>query len=212
MASYADDGTATYATSTPTCTSTGWPFTTVGSSNGTTSATITDTWRHWVVTTFGSDQTTTTWYVWNNHVEQRKQTRAEMAEKERNERRRKRAAFWKATFDTIIRKKAEKRARELLHMNLSEAQRKTLAERNWFVVQGGKSGKQYRIEDKGSVHGNVVELGRKTEFRYCFQAADPSIPVGDNLLAQALMVMYDEDSFLKIANKSGPYQRVLEAA
>ena len=99
------------------------------------------------------------------------------------------------------RREADKKAMELLIENLSATQKKALKKHGWFLVQGGKSGKTYRIKgDRCS--GNITELDGKHEVaRYCVHA-DHRYPLGDQLLAQALSLRHDEEHVLKTANKT----------
>jgi len=89
------------------------------------------------------------------------------------------------------------RARELLLSHLTEEQRATFIENKWFVVIGGRSRMRYRIET-GHLVANVRRLDDNA--RLCAHC-DLSIPMDDHLIAQKLMLEYDEDAFLAIANR-----------
>ena len=96
---------------------------------------------------------------------------------------------------------AAKRAMELLRENLSKKQRDALDKNGWFLVEGGKSKKTYRIQGDRCA-GNITELeGEQAVARYCVHASY-EIPLGDQLLAQAISLRYDEEYLLKIANKT----------
>jgi hypothetical protein len=96
---------------------------------------------------------------------------------------------------------AAKRAMELLRENLSKKQREALDKNGWFLVEGGKSKKTYRIQGDRCA-GNITELeGEQAVARYCVHASY-EIPLGDQLLAQAISLRYDEEYLLKIANKT----------
>lgn len=96
---------------------------------------------------------------------------------------------------------ARARARELLLEHLTPAQRKTFEEKAWFVVEGGRSKKRYRIEARG-VAGNVSLLDKRGSVvaTYCGHA-DHSIPDYDQYLAQKLMLEANEDAYLALANR-----------
>jgi hypothetical protein len=89
------------------------------------------------------------------------------------------------------------RARELLLSHLTEEQRATFIENRWFVVIGGRSRMRYRIET-GHLVANVRRLDDNA--RLCAHC-DHSLPMDDHLIAQKLMLEYDEDAFLAIANR-----------
>lgn len=101
------------------------------------------------------------------------------------------------------REAAAKKAMELLHQNLSEKQSTALKKHGWFLVEGGKSKKTYRIYGDRCA-GNIHELDaeqKKEIARYCVHA-EYSIPLGDQLLAQAICLRLDEDHLIKTANKT----------
>jgi hypothetical protein len=96
---------------------------------------------------------------------------------------------------------ANKRAMELLREHLSEKQRNALDKHGWFLVEGGKSGKTYKIQGDRCA-GNIYEMNGKVEVtRFCVHAAY-NIPLGDQLLAQAMSIRWDEDHLVKTANKT----------
>lgn len=97
---------------------------------------------------------------------------------------------------------AARRARELLLSYLSDDQRRTFEEHGWFVVLGGRSGRRYRISG-ASYAGNVALLHHdndNVEARFCGHC-DPSIPLGDQLLAQKVMLEVDEPAYIALANR-----------
>lgn len=95
------------------------------------------------------------------------------------------------------------RARDLLISFLSDDQRRTYEEHNWFIVVGGRSGRRYRING-GTYAGNVDLLAandnNKVEARFCGHC-DASIPLGDQLLAQKVMLEVDEPAYIALANR-----------
>jgi hypothetical protein len=99
------------------------------------------------------------------------------------------------------RKECEDKAMELLKENLLPKQKEALNKHGWFLVEGGKSKKTYRIKANG-YSGNISELdGELTVARLCVHAKD-NVPLGDHLLAQALHLQWDEDYILSKANRS----------
>lgn len=96
--------------------------------------------------------------------------------------------------------KARDRAKTLMRDNLTPVQREALDKHGWFLVEGGKSGKLYRVR-ADSYAGNIYELDdkRREVARYCVHA-HPEIPFYDHLLAQALSLRYDEDHIIGRAN------------
>lgn len=98
------------------------------------------------------------------------------------------------------RSEAAERARELLLKHLTPEQRETYVSNGWFVVEGGRSKKRYRIHTR-TYAGNIDVLdGDKTEVRLCCHCAD-AIPQHDHHLAQKLMLEAAEDDFLRAAKR-----------
>lgn len=98
---------------------------------------------------------------------------------------------------------AAKRAHELLLSHLTPKQRETFERNRWFIVEGGKSKKKYRIRDAGHLVANIDVLdndGMRVR-GLCGHCAGHDIPLYDSLLAQKLMLESSEDEFLKIANQ-----------
>lgn len=98
---------------------------------------------------------------------------------------------------------AKARARELLFEHLSPAQRETFDANGWFVVEGGKSKTQYRIRAVENMAANVDVLNSKggRTHRLCAHARVGTVPLGDQLLAQKIMLELAEDDFLRTANR-----------
>ncbi len=69
---------------------------------------------------------------------------------------------------------------------------------------GGRSGRRYRISGV-SYAGNVALLHHDNdnviEARFCGHC-DPSIPLGDQLLAQKVMLEVDEPAYIALANRT----------
>lgn len=97
---------------------------------------------------------------------------------------------------------AAARARDLLLSYLSDDQRRTFEEHGWFIVLGGRSGRRYRISGR-SYAGNVALLHHdndNVEASFCGHC-DASIPLGDQLLAQKVMLEIDEPAYIALANR-----------
>jgi hypothetical protein len=94
---------------------------------------------------------------------------------------------------------AAQRAKALLLEHLTEEQRREYEEQQYFHVLG-QGGRMYRIKH-GSA-GNVYRIGLdgNVEAKFCIHAVD-SVPHEDNMLSQMLLLMYDEERFLTVANK-----------
>ncbi len=100
------------------------------------------------------------------------------------------------------RTQAQQRARELLLENLTEEQRTSFQRNNWFVVEGGRSRKKYRIHTM-RVAGNIEGLddSERVIERYCSHLTH-DLPPHDHHLAQKLFIESHEDEFLRNANRT----------
>lgn len=116
------------------------------------------------------------------------------AEEER--RRQVEAARMRARMDAE--RVASTRARELLMDHLTEEQRDTFTRNGWFVVEGGKSKKRYKIH--GNTYAGNVYLDDGSA-RFCCHC-DYGIPLHDQLLAQKVMLEVAEENFLALANRT----------
>lgn len=96
---------------------------------------------------------------------------------------------------------ARARSRDLLVAHLTREQLDTFEKLNWFIVEGGRSRQRYRIRD-GLISGNIDVLqGSRVTHRLCCHLLDGAVPIYDHLLAQKLHLQYDEENFLRIANR-----------
>lgn len=95
---------------------------------------------------------------------------------------------------------AKLRARDLLLEHLTPAQRETFTKNHWFVVRGGMTKTDYQININGYA-GNIFALkgGKPVESLCCH--CDGGIPLHDQHLAQKLALEYDEERFLRTANR-----------
>jgi hypothetical protein len=102
----------------------------------------------------------------------------------------------------LERQAAKRRAHELLLSYLTAEQRETVEKHKWFVVVGGKSKTKYRIRTDKGVAGNIEVLswGRKVATLCCHCKSD--IPEADQFLAQKIVLTFDEDEFLRTANRT----------
>jgi hypothetical protein len=92
------------------------------------------------------------------------------------------------------------KSRELLLANLTPAQRETFETHQWFVVTGGKTKQQYRIRT-ANYQGNIdVFEGERIVAKLCCHLGD--VPLHDHHLAQKLLLQFDEDDFLRTANRT----------
>lgn len=98
---------------------------------------------------------------------------------------------------------AKARARELLLEHLTPGQRETCDRSGWFIVEGGKSKTKYRIRALESMVANVDVLNARGAplHRLCAHARVGTVPLGDQLLSQKIMLELAEDDFLRTANR-----------
>jgi hypothetical protein len=95
---------------------------------------------------------------------------------------------------------AAEKAEALLRSVLDEDQQRELQEKNHFHVVTRK-GNVYQI--RRGTHGNVKLIdptSKKPKYSYCIQP--DGVPAADAMAAQKLALEADEDSFLRIANRS----------
>jgi len=108
------------------------------------------------------------------------------------------------TAAKVLRDEADKKAEALLLRHLTPEQRAKYTEARYFELRT-KSG-LYRLY-KGWA-GNVARIGPdgQESDRFCIHP-ERAVPEADNLLSQKFMLEFEEDRFLKIANRS-PGRRV----
>ena len=97
----------------------------------------------------------------------------------------------------------EGRSLRLLRAWLSPAQRAHFAEKGYFEVIGGDTGKRYRIYPGAGM--NVLEVDQKGRPRigFCFMPQG-ELPIGDVMLAQKIALENRENSALAVANQFVP--------
>lgn len=98
---------------------------------------------------------------------------------------------------------AKAKARSLLIEHLTPAQRDSFDALGWFIVEGGKSKTRYRIRAVEHMAANVDVLNSKggRTHRLCAHIQLGAVPLGDQLLAQKIMLELAEDDFLRTANR-----------
>lgn len=96
-------------------------------------------------------------------------------------------------------KRARKRARQLLHQNLTPEQRRELKRKGYFHVWGSK-GNVYRIASAFPFNVRLAGWAKDSRIYFCLEAEDPQVPVEDVMLAQKLLLSTDEGEFLRVAN------------
>jgi hypothetical protein len=92
------------------------------------------------------------------------------------------------------------RSMELLLAHLTPEQRRTFEENKWFVVEGGRTKRKYKIHAEGHLNANVEVMGEN--HRLCAHC-NYDLPYNDQVLMQKVMLELDEDSFLRVANRRG---------
>jgi hypothetical protein len=95
---------------------------------------------------------------------------------------------------------AQVRSLRLLDENLSDSQRRQVAQHRYFDVVGGQSGRRYRIHNRSTL--NVEELDDKGNpaIGVCF-SPDGYLPTADVMLAQKLALELFELDALAVANR-----------
>lgn len=102
-------------------------------------------------------------------------------------------------------KAATLRSYLLLRRQLTAEQWRTFRKNKWFVVTGGKSGKRYRIHANGSLVANVDVLAdndnARVDYKLCAHPEVATVPTGDHLLSQKIMLEWAEEEFIAKANR-----------
>lgn len=147
---------------------------------------------------------TVTWPAWNgaSSLYLRRELTPEEEEQQRERERlwaieQERAREVAAERDRA-RHQADERAHDLLLSVLNDEQRRTYRQHGWFCTNG-RSGKKYRIE-RGWSH-NVKELNEQDRpVRSLCAHPEIAVPHEDNMVAQKLMIEFEEEAFLRTAN------------
>lgn len=143
-------------------------------------------------------------------IERRQVERAEEERRQEEIRARQQALVDEQARRRDERVQAETRAKELLLAHLTEEQREMVKAHGWFIVEGGRSNRRYRIHTYKAA-GNIEMLERQGHL-FCTpndQAThqlcchcDHTIPLSDQILAQKMMLESHEDEFLRLANRT----------
>lgn len=147
----------------------------------TTTSTSTDnsaTWGTWITSTYSPSSTTF--------------TPAPISEEEVARRQEVQAAA------DAARKAADDKATALLLENLDGQQRKDYNEKNYFIVKTARG--MYRIE-RGNVYNVAILDNGGNAVEHICAVPSERVPLGDSLLAQLLSLKYDEEAFLRVANR-----------
>jgi hypothetical protein len=124
------------------------------------------------------------------------------ARQERQETRRleQQAIIDRQLAERLARVSAGERAKELLLAHLTPEQRHTFEKNEWFVVEGGRTKKKYKIYARNnSLNANIEVIGEN--HRLCAHCDHHVMPFNDHVLMQKVMIELDEDSFLRVANR-----------
>jgi hypothetical protein len=91
------------------------------------------------------------------------------------------------------------RSMELLLAHLTSEQRHTFEQNKWFIVEGGRTKRKYKVHAQGSLNANVEVIGEN--HRLCAHCDHYLMPHNDHVLMQKIMLELDEDNFLMVANR-----------
>jgi len=108
-----------------------------------------------------------------------------------------------ARLATAAKQTAQQRAEALLLSHLTAEQAGTFRDNKWFVVEGGKSKRKYRVRTNGELVANIdVMDGDRVAHRLCGHINHTAgVPTNDHFLAQKVMLELAEDEFLRLANR-----------
>lgn len=98
---------------------------------------------------------------------------------------------------------AHRRGMRLLIENLTPQQRRTFERRRYFVVQGGDTGRLYRIREGRQLNIDELDALHRTACVWCFHPAD-ALVLGDVLLTQKIALETFEEEALRIAYRHPP--------
>jgi hypothetical protein len=100
-------------------------------------------------------------------------------------------------------KTPEGRSLRLLRQWLSPAQRAQFAEKGYFEVVGGETGKQYRIHAGAMTNVCEVDENGRPTLGLCFLPLG-ELPIGDVMLAQKIALECRESGALAVARRFVP--------
>ena len=100
-------------------------------------------------------------------------------------------------------KTPEGRSLRLLRQWLSPAQRAQFAEKGYFEVVGGETGKQYRIYAETATNVCEIDERGRPKAGLCFLPIG-NLPIGDVMLAQKIMLETCEGQVRAVARRFTP--------
>lgn len=113
----------------------------------------------------------------------------------------KEARLVKEAAEKIEAEAAEKKAEALLMMILTDVQKEQYLKDGYFETE--VNDRVYRLKKGWS--GNVEQIiNGKASYRYCIHPGE-FVPIGDNLIAQLLLLRNNEKEFLEKANRTTLY-------
>ena len=165
----------------------------------TSSTTVANIWFLWVNTnTVTSTAVTNIWDCWAQTIVNQQLTREQRLEFERQQLE-SRARYEREAKERVQKEKeANERAETLLLECLSVDQVAEYRRNKFFIVQGGKSGKKYRIRQGRSNNIDLLDGERITHRLCCHPGA--FLPAPDNMLAQKVLLELQEEEFVRTAN------------
>lgn len=106
---------------------------------------------------------------------------------------------------------ANARAKKLLETNLNESQLEELNTKKRFTVQG-QDGKSYMVLHESHANVFLVE-GTVPIINYCIvPSTSTPVPVYDQMLAQKLLLEFNIEDFMRIANATNIPAKLIEGA
>lgn len=186
-----------------------WP-TWCGCDSTTTTFTSGSIWSNWnsgITTATTSSYTVNAAAVWGAWNAQTRKIEAIKSYVETPEQRATREVQWRryqqeqeerARVARVAKAEADARAEALLRAHLTSEQQRDLAAKDWFLIDS-KSGKTYRINRGRSANIDVIDETGKTVKSLCVHPRD-LVPDADTMLAQVLMLRYEEEELLRKAN------------
>lgn len=92
---------------------------------------------------------------------------------------------------------ASEKAEELLYSCLSTDQRRCYSRYGYFFVIGNITGNRYKLVQKKQINVYRVDSKGNEISRHCV-VSETTVPMGDHLLAQKLLIETNEDEFLRV--------------
>lgn len=155
-------------------------------------------WNNWTASNTTTNDGTS--YLGNNRTPTRVLTKEQVHALTEEQERQRLQHIREEAERRVAREEAEQKAEALLLMHLDRKQRKSYQKDHFFEVLS-QSGKHYRVNFFRN--RNVLEMddAKRKVASYCIVPRE-NIPLADQLLIQKLMLQYQENDFLRIANRS----------